>query len=41
MSAFLSGLADRNSAVRKSYASALGHLVRVGHNFNNNTCIAF
>ena len=29
MGAFLHGVADRNSAVRKAYASALGHLVRV------------
>lgn len=29
MGAFLHGVADRNSAVRKSYASALGHLVRI------------
>ena len=31
MAAFLHGIADRNSAVRKAYASALGHLVRVGY----------
>lgn len=29
MGAFLSGLQDRNSSVRKSYSSVLGHLVRV------------
>ena len=29
MAAFLHGLADRNSAIRKSYALALGHLVKV------------
>lgn len=29
MAAFLHGVADRNMAVRKSYAMALGHLVRV------------
>ncbi|XP_056020008.1 proteasome adapter and scaffold protein ECM29-like [Ostrea edulis] len=29
MSAFLSGLNDRNSSIRKSYASALGQLVKV------------
>ncbi|KAK3091483.1 hypothetical protein FSP39_020174, partial [Pinctada imbricata] len=29
MSAFLSGLGDRNSSVRKSYSSALGQLVKV------------
>lgn len=29
MSALLSGLSDRNSVVQKSYAFALGHLVRV------------
>jgi hypothetical protein len=29
MSAFLHGVADRNMSVRKSYAMALGHLVRV------------
>ncbi|KAK7476082.1 hypothetical protein BaRGS_00032709 [Batillaria attramentaria] len=30
MAAFLQGLNDRNSSVRKSYATALGHLVKVG-----------
>lgn len=29
MSAFLSGLSDRNASIRKSYASALGQLVKV------------
>ncbi|XP_076089191.1 proteasome adapter and scaffold protein ECM29-like isoform X1 [Mytilus galloprovincialis] len=29
MSAFLAGLSDRNSSVRKTYASALGHLIKV------------
>ncbi|XP_046357928.2 proteasome adapter and scaffold protein ECM29-like isoform X1 [Haliotis rufescens] len=29
MSAFLHGLSDRNSSVRKSYASALGYLVKI------------
>ncbi|WAR24119.1 ECM29-like protein [Mya arenaria] len=29
MGAFLNGVADRNMAVRKSYALALGHLVRI------------
>lgn len=29
MAAFLNGVADRNMAVRKCYASALGHLVRI------------
>lgn len=29
MGAFLHGVADRNTAVRKAYASALGHLVRI------------
>lgn len=31
MAAFLHGVADRNMAVRKAYALALGHLVRVGY----------
>lgn len=31
MSAFLAGLSDRNSSVRKTYASALGHLIKVCH----------
>lgn len=31
MSALLSGLTDRNSVVQKSFAFALGHLVRVSH----------
>ncbi|XP_053393707.1 proteasome adapter and scaffold protein ECM29-like [Mercenaria mercenaria] len=30
MAAFLHGVADRNMSVRKSYAMALGHLVRIG-----------
>ncbi|KAL4235658.1 hypothetical protein ACF0H5_004053 [Mactra antiquata] len=30
MAAFLHGVSDRNMAVRKSYAMALGHLVRIG-----------
>lgn len=29
MSALLSGLTDRNSVVQKSFAFAMGHLVRV------------
>ena len=29
MGAFLQGLNDRNSSVRKNYASALAHLVKV------------
>lgn len=29
MSAFLSGLSDRNTSIRKSYSSALGQLVKV------------
>lgn len=31
MSAMLTGLSDRNVAVRKAYASALGHLVKVSN----------
>ena len=30
MAALLHGLSDKNMVVRKSYATALGHLVRVG-----------
>ena len=33
MSALLSGLTDRNSVVQKSYAFAMGHLVRVSAAF--------
>ena len=28
LAAFVSGLADRNAAVRKTYAAAIGHLMR-------------
>ena len=39
MSAFLSGLSDRNASVRKSYSSALGQLVKVNLGSNSLICL--
>lgn len=44
MSAFLSGLSDRNASIRKSYASALGQLVKVSEcqgKISKSSCIYF